>query len=167
MNDDQITQSVNNLVNQAGDPSASVPTPNFGLGTNPSAMQMPSPPPEPKDTETPPDQPQIDTTQNIDHSSDIPAIQNDNDSAETELESIRKDALNQLSPLLGKLEQSPEEKYRTLMMMIQASDDKSLVRAAYDAANQIEDDSKKAEALLGIVNEINYFSKKNEQTSSS
>src|ERR1019366_7766325 len=39
---------------------------------------------------------------------------------------IKQNALLQLSPLVSHLDQSPEEKFRTLMMMIQASDDQSL-----------------------------------------
>jgi len=44
-----------------------------------------------------------------------------------------------------------------LMMMIQASDNQELVKAAYDAAHSIPDEKVKAQALLDIVNEINYF----------
>jgi hypothetical protein len=74
-----------------------------------------------------------------------------------DLVSIKQEALQQLSPLVGHLDQTPEEKFRTTMMMIQASDDQSLVKAAYDAAKQITDDKERAQALLDIVNEINYF----------
>ncbi len=70
---------------------------------------------------------------------------------------IKKDALQQLSPLVGHLNQSPEEKFRTTMMMIQASDDQSLIPDAYAAAKEITDDKTRAQALLDIINEINYF----------
>lgn len=70
---------------------------------------------------------------------------------------IKQDALQQLSPLVGHLDQSPEEKFRTTMMMIQASDDQTLLRTAYEAAKQISDDKARAQALLDVVNEINYF----------
>jgi len=70
---------------------------------------------------------------------------------------IKQQALSQLSPLVGHLEQSPEDKFRTTMMMIQASDDQSLIQQAYDAAQQIPDEKVRAQALLDIVNEINYF----------
>ncbi len=74
-----------------------------------------------------------------------------------ELLDIKQEALQALSPLVGHLEQSPEEKFRTTMMMIQASDDQSLLREAYEAAKAIEDDKNRAQALLDIINEINYF----------
>ncbi len=70
---------------------------------------------------------------------------------------IKQQALQQLTPLVGHLEQTPEEKFRTTMMMIQASDNSALVKAAYEAAMQITDEKVRAQALLDIVNEINYF----------
>lgn len=76
-----------------------------------------------------------------------------------ELASIKQQALKELSPLVGHLDQSPEEKFHTTMMMLQATDDKSLVKAAYEAAQNISDDKAKAQALLDLVNEINYFTK--------
>lgn len=76
---------------------------------------------------------------------------------DSSLDAIKHDALEQLSPLVNKLDQPPEEKYKTLMMMIQASDNQDLVKDAYQAANAIADEKTKAEALLGIINEINYF----------
>ena len=74
-----------------------------------------------------------------------------------ELLAIKQDALNALSPLVGNLEQSPEEKFRTTMMLIQASDDRTLVRVAYEAAQAIADEKSRAQALLDVINEINYF----------
>jgi hypothetical protein len=40
--------------------------------------------------------------------------------------------------------------------MIQASDDKSMISSAYQIAQKITDEKAKAQALLDIVNEINY-----------
>lgn len=79
------------------------------------------------------------------------------DLSHDDLLTIKQNALEQLSPLVGHLEQTPEEKFKTTMMMIQGSDDQSLVPAAYEAANAITDEKVKAQALLDIVNEINYF----------
>lgn len=77
-----------------------------------------------------------------------------------ELMAIKQQALTQLSPLVDKLDQTPEEKFRLTMTMIQASDDHSLVKTAYEAAEKITDEKARAEALLSIVNEVNYFSQK-------
>ena len=70
---------------------------------------------------------------------------------------IKRQALSQLAPLLKHLDQTPEEKFRTTMMMIQASDDVTLVKTAYESALAISDEKTRAQALLDIVNEINYF----------
>lgn len=70
---------------------------------------------------------------------------------------IKQEALQHLSPLVGHLEQSPEERFRTTMMMIQASDDQTLIKVAYEAAKEITDEKARAQALLDVVNEINYF----------
>lgn len=70
---------------------------------------------------------------------------------------LKQDALQQLTPLLGHLDQTPEEKFRTTMMMIQASDNQSLLKTAYEAAQAITDEKTRAQALLDVVNEINYF----------
>jgi hypothetical protein len=74
-----------------------------------------------------------------------------------DLLAIKQDALKQLSPLVSHLDQTPEEKFRTTMMMIQAADDQNLIKDAYEAAQNISDEKARAQALLDIVNEINYF----------
>jgi hypothetical protein len=79
------------------------------------------------------------------------------DAHDEDLMAIKADALTALTPLVGSLEQTAEEKFRTTMMLIQASDDRTLVRQAYEAAQAIEDEKVKAQALLDVVNEINYF----------
>jgi hypothetical protein len=74
-----------------------------------------------------------------------------------DLLAIKQSALKQLSPLVSHLDQSPEEKFHTTMMMIQAADDQTLIKDAYEAAQNISDEKARAQALLDIVNEINYF----------
>jgi hypothetical protein len=75
---------------------------------------------------------------------------------------IKQSALQELSPLLGHLDQAPEERFRTTMMMIQASDNSGLLKSAYEAAQQISDEKIRAQALLDVVNEINYFTQHDE-----
>jgi hypothetical protein len=74
-----------------------------------------------------------------------------------QLLSMKQAALQQLNPLVGHLDQSPEEKFRTVMMMIQATDDHTKLSEAFDLAKQITDDKTRAQALLDVINEINYF----------
>jgi hypothetical protein len=74
-----------------------------------------------------------------------------------ELESIKKDALEELRPLVPKLDLPPEDKFNTILLVIRSTDDQSLVGAAHDAAKSIEDEAKRAQALLDIIREIDYF----------
>lgn len=74
-----------------------------------------------------------------------------------DLVGLKQQALQHLSPLVSHLDQTPEEKFRTTMMMIQASDDQTLIKSAFEAAQAITDDKARAQALLDVINEINYF----------
>lgn len=76
---------------------------------------------------------------------------------------IKQQALHHLQPLVDHLDQTPEEKFKTTMMLIQATDNANLVKEAYAAANQITDEKARAQALLDVVNEINYFTHKSEK----
>ncbi len=105
------------------------------------------------------DEPDDTSVQSVDDdmsmpSSTAPTAVDDNDN---DLLQIKQQALSQLSPLVGHLDQDPIEKFHTLMMMIQASDNQSLIKEAYTVAASIPDEKQKAQALLDIVNEINYF----------
>jgi hypothetical protein len=82
------------------------------------------------------------------------------ETADGDLLDIKKQALEELSPLVDHLDQTAEERFETTMMMIQANDNEALIPTAYKAANAITDDKKRARALLDIVNEINYFTHK-------
>lgn len=126
---------------QQQDANSGAPAPAFSAQTNapaPPADEATTAPPV-HDTGAPTDSP----------------VKND------ELLAIKQDALKQLSPLVSHLDQSPEEKFRTTMMMIQAADDQSLIKDAYEAAQNIGDEKARAQALLDIVNEINYFTQHN------
>lgn len=83
--------------------------------------------------------------------------------ADPELLDIKRDALNELTPLVSHLDQSPEERFRTTMMMIQANDNQALIKDAYAAAHAIEDETARAQALLDVINEINYFTSQHPQ----
>lgn len=76
---------------------------------------------------------------------------------DNDLLDLKRKALHELSPIISQLDQTPEEKFKTVMMLIQASDDQSLLTAAYESAQSITDEKVKAKALLDLVNEIDYF----------
>lgn len=75
-----------------------------------------------------------------------------------ELDSIKRDALEELRPLVDKLDLPPDEKFDTLLLVIRSTDDKTLVDAAFTAAKGIADENKRAQALLDVIKEIDYFS---------
>lgn len=83
-----------------------------------------------------------------------------NTKAQEDLLELKQKALNELAPLVSHLDQTPEEKFRTTMMMLQSTDNQALINQAYEAAQAIPDEKVRAQALLDVVNEINYFTQK-------
>jgi hypothetical protein len=75
------------------------------------------------------------------------------------LADIKNDALNELRPLVGKLNVAPEEKFDTYLLLIRSTDDTELIGPAHEAAKAIEDEARRAEALLDIIKEIDYLSR--------
>lgn len=141
--------------NNADQGSGTAPT--LGIGMNPSPTYVP-----PSDSTSPP---MVVAPSSSGGSVGGPSIVTSSPAPATvatdKLEEIKRNALEQLSPLVSKLDQTPEEKYKTIMMMIQASDNQALIDEAYENAQKITDEKVRAEALLNIVNEINYFTQKN------
>ena len=107
----------------------------------------------PTDTQTPPVEetpavePQAPATPTMGASSD-------------ELETIKKEALEELKPLVDKLELPAEEKFDILLLIIRSTDDRELVEKAHTTATQITDETRKAQALLDIIKEVDYFASK-------
>jgi hypothetical protein len=164
----------NNNNNQPQDSSGFVPASPAEPGTSTGALNLPAPPsapgvspalPSSNDTQsTSDDTPSASTASPSPGEDSKPVSSRDDllDNKDSDLLDIKQKALQHLSPLVGHLDQSPEEKFRTLMMMIQASDDQSLLSEAYEAAEKISDEKDRAQALLDVVNEINYFTQQKE-----
>lgn len=76
----------------------------------------------------------------------------------SDLESIKKEALGELRPLVDKLDVNPEEKFDTYLLLLRSTDDKALIAPAHDAAKSITDESRRAQALLDIIKEIDFLS---------
>jgi len=90
-------------------------------------------------------------------SSQVPnIIQPDADNSD--LNSIKKDALTELRPLVDKLDLAPEEKFDTYLLLIRSTDDKELIAPAHLAAQNIADETRRAQALLDIIKEIDFLS---------
>lgn len=74
------------------------------------------------------------------------------------LDDIKQNALSELRPLVGKLNVSPEEKFDTYLLLLRSTDDTSLIAPAHEAAIAIPDETRKAQALLDIIKEIDFLS---------
>lgn len=162
--DNQQTNNVTNgqAMSAAGnepiaqDSSLEAPDTSYNQSSIPSAP-LPASPFPPQNPFTTPGGPTSNPITKPDLSASSNAATSTSTPADSGLLDIKQKALQELSPLVDHLEQTPEEKFKTTMMMIQASDDQSLLPAAYDAAQAITDEKAKAQALLDVVNEINYF----------
>lgn len=90
----------------------------------------------------------------------IPPI--DDSTPVSNLEGIKKDAIQELRPLIDHVDLPPEEKFDTYLLLIRSTDDITLIGPAHTAAQGIADEKRKAEALLDIIKEIDYLSKKDQ-----
>ncbi len=74
-----------------------------------------------------------------------------------DLATIKNEALQELRPLVDKLNLEAEEKFDTYLLLLRSTDDKTLIPAAYEAAHSIADESRRAQALLDIIKEIDFL----------
>jgi hypothetical protein len=82
--------------------------------------------------------------------------------ASSDLDGIKKTALGELRPLIDKVDLPAEEKFDTYLMLIRSTDDSSLIAPAHAAAQGIADETRRAEALLDVIKEIDYLSRNNQ-----
>ena len=143
------------------------PADNQQTGDTPSSTQADwmASPSEPAETPAEPEEHHDDTPEKSDDFMSEPAEPSAPaaTASSDDLLNIKQQALQQLTPLVDHLDQSPKEEFRTTMMMIQATDNQDLIKKAFDAAQKIEDDKERAQAFLDIINEINYFTQHHEQ----
>lgn len=81
-------------------------------------------------------------------------------SGASDLEKIKVEALNDLMPLLEKLDLTPEKKFDIYKDAVELAKDKGYVEKALEAAKAIKDEKKKAEGLLFVVEAVDGFSGK-------
>lgn len=81
-----------------------------------------------------------------------------------DLDGIKLNALKELRPLMDKVDLPAEEKFDTYLMLIRSTDDSTLIGPAHAAAQGIADEKRKAEALLEVIKEIDYLSRKDQTT---
>ena len=73
------------------------------------------------------------------------------------LDAIKQEALGELRPLVDKLNVPPDEKFDTYLLLLRSTDDTSLIAPAHEAAKDIPDETRRAQALLDIIKEIDFF----------
>jgi len=88
-----------------------------------------------------------------------PIVPNENE----DLGDIKKNALIELRPLVDKLDLSPEEKFDIYLLLLRSTDDKTLIAPAHEAARNIPDETRRAQALLDVIKEIDYLSNPQQQ----
>ena len=75
-------------------------------------------------------------------------------SSPSNLDDLKSQALQALSPLVQHLDQSPDEKYATAKMIYTENKTPETLNAVYEAAKNLTDDKTKAHALLEVIEEI-------------
>ena len=82
-----------------------------------------------------------------------------------DLQAVKMQAVEELRPLVDKLNLPADEKFDVYLLLIRSTDDETLIQPAHETAKLIEDDSRRAMALLDIIKETDYLSnKKNNET---
>jgi hypothetical protein len=147
ISDDQELAKVLAGVNQQADEAAATPPADEPTTTTPPPVDEPVVPSAPEPAVVP--APVVAPT--------APVMSGD-------LESIKKDALSELRPLVDKLDVSPEEKFDTYLLLLRSTDDQALIGPAHEAARGIIDEARRAQALLDIIKEIDYLSHPQGQT---
>lgn len=133
----------------ANEPVQNTPAPELGSLSTPTASQ---PTDNPSNDDANADDDSSQPNDNTQTTTSLPQAD------PTHLAGLKQQALGHLEPLTEHLDGTPEETFKTTMMMIQANDNHTLLEKALEAAQKIEDDKVRAQALLDIINEINYFS---------
>jgi hypothetical protein len=124
--------------------------------TNANSPVTPQPNPRPMSTPDPAVAAPVVTPANAGVATAAPAVGN--------LNELKKTALEELRPLVGKLGLPPEDKFDTLLLIIRSTDDQTLLEPAHEAARAISDETKRAQALLDVIKEIDYFGQGQQQT---
>ena len=152
ISDDQELAKVLAGVTQQADEAAAAPvasdTPTDATAPDPMAVTTPAPE-ETEPVAMPAPEP---TTAPTPAMSPMPSM------GSSDLDSIKKDALSELRPLVDKLNVAPEEKFDTYLLLLRSTDDQALIAPAHEAARNIADEARRAQALLDVIKEIDYLS---------
>lgn len=155
ISDDQELAKVLAGVSQQADEAASAPTePVEDPAPLPDPMSLPPAPTAPAPIT--PEDPAVPSMPAAPTVSPMPSMAIPG--ATSDLDTIKQDALNELRPLVDKLNVAPEEKFDTYLLLLRSTDDKALIAPAHEAARAIADEARRAQALLDVIKEIDYLS---------
>lgn len=160
VSDDQELAKVLESMNQGGSPNLPLPSQD-----TPTASATNTPQDDLSFEETASTDPVASPTVDTPAPEAAPVTATSVTSASPELDAIKKHALEELRPLVDKLDLPADEKFDTLLLLIRSTDDNSLVGAAYESAKGITDEAKRAQALLDVIKEIDYFAGRTQQPS--
>jgi hypothetical protein len=79
-------------------------------------------------------------------------------SVPAELDTLKQEALRELSPLIGHLDQTPDEKYTFAKMIYEETKNQDMLSKVYEAAKGLTDEKAKAKAIYDIIEKINSIS---------
>lgn len=82
------------------------------------------------------------------------------DQSNSGLDVIKSQALTELRPLIDHVDLPAEDRFDAYLMLLRSTDDSTLIPSAHTAAQSISDEKRRAEALLEIIKEIDYLSRK-------
>ena len=84
-------------------------------------------------------------------------MEDQNEQAQPDYQSIREQALAALLPIVGSLDEAPERQFELLMTAVRTgAGGPQLLGQALQAAIKIEAPTSKAEALIDVANEARY-----------
>ena len=152
ISDDQELAKV--LAGVTGDPSVANPMTPPAVAP-PAAMPQPTMPMPPQDSAVA-DAPSV-SPEPVSQP-DVVSSNSSLSGAGSDLAAIKQEALGELRPLVDKLEVSPEEKFDTYLLLIRSREDRTLISPAHAAAQAISDETRRAQALLDIIKEIDFLS---------
>lgn len=115
-----------------------------------------TPEPEPE-TMPPQTQAPAATPMSIDMSEKVEETTPEVNTSSTDLGLVKGAAIQELRPLIGKLVLPADEKFDTYLLLIRSTDDETLIPPAHETAKMIEDEGRRAMALLDIIKEIDYL----------
>lgn len=155
ISDDQELAKVLAGVSQQADEAAAAPTEPADPAPLPDPMTLPPAPATPAPVATPEEEP-LPPAPMTPAAPAMPAMAMPG--VPGDLDTIKQDALNELRPLVDKLNVAPEEKFDTYLLLLRSTDDKALIAPAHEAARAIADEARRAQALLDVIKEIDYLS---------